>query len=373
MSDDLGADFLKGYFDMARYRQDKQNAAASARDMAQQLQMRQQEFQLNQQKFDAEQLYQAGETAHRKAQEAHQSELETASQQAADFAKAKEGFSLQVSGQGAPAPAQPVNGLPLGVVLPPSTGLKTTTPPQGAVDFGNAGYLRPVGPAEQAGQAQAIKGMGAQADFTQKLQFAQDTVANLVKAYPKSSFATDKELQSKVFAHLSAGLPFEDKEGNMQDLAAHATKKHFDTQFNDDISAPDKAKEQAQFNAMVPVLSHFISLNAGIGSKITTSHEDAVLNHEATDTAEVRERAAQMEKAGNVKANDTTGHNAAVNAAAVAIGKERAAQGKPPLHPKATTNVLRSEEQGLTDKAKPSIFEQLGLDPTKHLVKPPGQ
>lgn len=364
MADDIGADFLKGYFDMANMRQDRINRGMQAQNFAAEMQLRQQEFQLNQSKFDQEKLNQAQEQEHRKALESHQFQLEQQSQDQADWARSISGFDRQASGQAVQATGTPKGGLGIGDVLPPSSGIQTMDAPKGGISFGQAGFLRPSTPEEQATRASNIKTQTESADAATKLKLAQDSLGTILDKYPDSTISTDKEFQSRIFAHmLNPNIPFSGKPESVDQLMSTEADKYLSVKFGKNSTDEQKADAEKRLNTILPIVTRLKESSAGLTAGIHNAHEDAVLNREAEDSAQLRDRATGiLQRSGNAKPSAAE-RNAAVNAAAEQIDAERSANKRPPLHPKAVNNVMANEERGIAINPKGGIDLGIMVDP----------
>ena len=161
MSDDLGADFLKGYFGMAEMRQNQLNRQQSAQQLAQDLQLRQQEFGLRQNQLAEEIKQHAAEGEWRAAQTKHTEALENRQKFADEWTRAQQGMKEQSSGAAVavkPAdlrytgPTASIGGGPQGLpAMQVPTGAQYKTPQgQTVLNYGNGQFLRPTTPAEQA-------------------------------------------------------------------------------------------------------------------------------------------------------------------------------------------------------------------------------
>lgn len=365
MADDLGADFLKGYFGMQERRQAQIDRSDRAQEFAQQMQLRQQEFGLQQQKLAEEIKQHAAEGEWRDAQSKHQQLLEQHQKFADDWNRTLKGFELQSTGAATPVapkdlkyngPTVPVPGLP-GMQVPASNQYQTAEGGN-AVSFGGGQFLRPIQPQERAAsqfaQAQQQEDIAARG----KAERAMSNINDMIAQFPDSDLAKNDDFRQQTYSHMAFGTPMEKNE-TWDNFETKETTNWLKSQGSSDPTV--RAKGAARWNTAFPIIHKINTDRAGVGAAITAGHKDAEDRRLANDAAEVQDRVSSMIKP---DASDSDRNNA-VNTATVMINRERKAAGKEALSPEAVTKVMGVQTKGIAVNPKKKLFniDLTNIDP----------
>ena len=340
MSDDLGADFLRGYFGMAEMRQNRLNQQATAQQWAQDMQLKQQQYALSSKVADARIAADQSESDWRDAQTSHQTAIEkqnaaneTAKNNLAAIGLIHSGAATQVQpGAQIPVPGMPGMNIPQGMTQP------------GVTRVGNQ-WLRAATPQESAQSAFTQKQAEEEQNNLQKISIAHKTVTDMASRYPKSNFAQDDDMQQDLFQHMVTGAPLR-KEEDFNNMSTHmftqynkqrkvalaagdnATVKQLDTEFGHDANALRKVNP----NPQIP----------GLAEGIRTNYEKSDLQRQAEDASEIR-----IKSASSINPGDSASViNNKTNKVIADIDNERRQAGKPALHPKAVAGAMAVEEKG---------------------------
>lgn len=180
-------------------------------------------------------------------------------------------------------------------------------------------------------------------------QFATDN--------PDSEFAKDPETMAKVQAHIQFGIPFE-QDDTMDKLEAHYTNKFLSTVNNPRVDNKTKADAITEWNTVHPVFSQYEKDKSGANAQINQGGQNARENWEAGDTQAVRDRAAAIIKAqGKDPTKMTTAErNTIVNQAGNDVaGMLKITRPNQPIHSKAISNAMATEERGIAENPKSTL------------------
>lgn len=212
MPEDLGQDFLNGYFAMNAKRQNQQN-------FQQELQMRKDQFaqtmQLNQQKFGLEQQQQQHENDYRDQTLKLLQGTQQREQEKDSLAGQLQVLGLRHSGAITDAAPASLN-LPEGMPGPQTTD-KLVAP--GSMNLGGQ-YVRAITPEETAEFQGKLQNAAQQAADNQKRQELQDNLDWMNKTFPGQ---LSKDTQAMLSMHVLTGRPIQEpKNENYEEAASKA-------------------------------------------------------------------------------------------------------------------------------------------------------